>query len=155
MATFTSLQGDIFSSSAQALVNPVNCVGVMGAGLAKQFRDRYPTMFSLYRTHCRQGIVTTGQVRLYSVHHGRTVINLPTKVHWQDLSNLDHIRAGLKALAQALETDAIPSVAVPPVGCGLGGLNWRDVRPIVLSTLDLPGISVQLWEPPGFPIPRS
>lgn len=126
--------GNIFDSPARALVNPVNTVGVMGAGLAKQFRNRYPAMYRGYRDDCRQGKLAPGSIRVYQEGDGRTIICLPTKQHWRHNSRLEYVQTGLQALARWTEEQPEPvSVAVPPLGCGLGNLDWRQVRPMLLA----------------------
>ena len=128
--------GNIFESPAQALVNPVNTVGVMGAGLARQFRDRYPAMYQSYRADCRRGQLAPGRVRVYRTDDGRTVICLPTKRHWRDNSRPEYVQTGLQALSRwtAEQSDPV-SVAVPPLGCGLGNLDWRQVRPMLIQAV--------------------
>ena len=147
MATMTSITGNIFESECRALVNPVNCVGVMGAGLARQFRTQYPLMYRQYQADCRSGTVRIGHVTLYHATDGRTIINFPTKVHWRTPSLLDHIEKGLKHLREALSVNGIESIAVPALGSGLGQLDWTAVRPMITRHLDLPGLQVEIYEP--------
>ena len=134
-------QGNIFHSDCQALVNPVNCVGVMGKGLALQFKQRFPTVFSSYAEACRAGQLVPGRMHLFdtSSPQPRYIVNFPTKRHWRDTARLDDVRRGLSALAGVITANDIRSIAVPPVGCGLGGLSWHDVRQLIdhhLSPLD-------------------
>lgn len=146
--------GDILESDAEALVNPVNCCGVMGAGLALQVKRRWPTVDLAYRMACSSGRVGMG--RMYTVGgsfsigdpHRRWVICFPTKRHWQDASRLIDIDAGLPVLAAELKRIGATSVAVPALGCGLGGLAWADVRPRIEQALgELPGVRVLLYPP--------
>ena len=125
--------GDIFSSRADAIINPVNCVGVMGAGLARQFKERFPENFSLYSTACSKGCVKVGAILVVKVPLSgccKYVINFPTKLDWRNPSKLSWIVSGLRELRQILlsEEQVIKSVAIPRLGCGLGGLHWEDVR---------------------------
>lgn len=126
--------GDIFDSGAEVLVNPVNCVGVMGAGLAKQFKLRYFDAFVGYKAYCDIGL-TPGQCPFFSINDNQFMACLPTKVHWKDPSRLEWVDAGLKKLRQICEPDYwdIKSIAIPALGCGLGGLNWSDVEPLIRS----------------------
>lgn len=122
--------GSIFEVEAMALVNPVNCMGVMGAGLAKQFRKRYPENFGQYNAACGQGWVKIGRVFTVQVQETprRYVVNFPTKVHWKDPSQLNWIHRGLLALLRWIRREHIESVAIPKIGCGLGGLDWAEVK---------------------------
>lgn len=128
-------QGDIFLAPAEALVNPVNCVGVMGKGLARQFKQRFPANFHAYRKACREGLVRPGNVFIFDTGglNPRFIINFPTKRHWRDRSRLEDIQAGLRDLPREVVSRGICSVAVPPIGCGLGGLKWTEVSPLIRS----------------------
>lgn len=126
--------GDLFNDRAQALVNPVNCVGVMGAGLAKQFKDRDPAMFRYYRRQCELGLLEPGRPGLYDASQP-AVILFPTKRDWRDASQLEWIRQGLIALRDLLPLWGFTSIAVPPLGAGLGGLEWPDVRHLLIEIL--------------------
>lgn len=120
--------GNMFDEDLQAYVNTVNCVGVMGAGLALEFKKRFPENFLAYRKACKQGIVQPGRMFICEVD-GYAIINFPTKRHWRDLySNPQYIKDGLVDLRRALHDYQITSVAVPALGCGLGGLDWPTVR---------------------------
>ena len=147
MTTFTSVHGDILVSERKALVNTVNCVGAMGAGLALQFKRAYPEMYRAYRLECRSGLVETGTVRLHNTPDGKKIINFPTKRHWQHPSKMEYIERGLESLRELVVRDGINSLAVPPLGCGLGGLDWQEVRPLIVEWLDLPGLEVDIHEP--------
>ncbi len=137
---------DLFKTGADALVNTVNCKGAMGAGLAKQFAQRYPGMLPSYQAACRQGKLRPGQLHLWrnpaardnnykSNDEPRWVINFPTKDDWRDDSKLEYIESGLQALVQAVQQHGITSLAVPPLGCGLGGLDLHVVKPLMLAAL--------------------
>lgn len=142
MTTFATRRGDIFTSTADVLVNPVNCVGVMGAGLARSYARYWPAMAREYSQRCRRGEVQIGRIDLHQVHHHfqdrpLLVANLPTKRHWRNPSEADWVQQGLDALAAYLRANPqITSVAVPALGSGLGNLRWSSVRPMILATLD-------------------
>ena len=125
---------NLFDSDAQALVNPVNTKGVMGAGLAKQFKSRFPEMFDDYARAAKQGRLRVGALHTYAYENGPVIINLPTKDDWRDPSQLDYITDGLSALSEYTRANGIKSVAVPPLGMGLGGLRREDVYPLMQQT---------------------
>lgn len=139
----------IFDSTAQALVNPVNCVGVMGAGLALQFRQRFPGHFRAYGDLCSDGRLVPGSPVLTRAEGEPPIILFPTKNHWREQSHLCDIEAGLLFLETALPRWHILSVAIPALGCGLGGLNWSDVQPLIARLKErLKGqVDVEIWEP--------
>lgn len=147
---------DIFDAGKDAiLVNTVNCVGVMGKGVAKQFRERFPNMFARYKRDCQNGLVRPGEVRI-SVEGGHTIVNLPTKRHWRDPSRIEDVRAGLFSLRDALLAMPFQSgatVALPPPGCGCGGLNWLDVRKIICEALDHIPMHIMVSNPLEAPAP--
>lgn len=115
--------GNLLESQAQGLVNPVNCVGVPGAGLAKQFRDRWPVQVGEYVQFCRDGKMRPGLVHDALLPDGRRILSIATKRHWRNPSRIRDVDLGLAALAKYLNTTGLTSVAVPALGCGLGGLN--------------------------------
>lgn len=130
--------GDIFTSEAEALVNPVNCVGVMGKGLAKEFKARYPNMFAAYWIMCKKCLLKVGTLHTYhrsDIAGPRLIINFPTKYHWREASVIETIEAGLKVLAGQIIRNKIRSIAIPMLGCGEGGLSWADVRPLIVERL--------------------
>ena len=145
--------GDIFAQPADAIVNPVNCVGVMGRGLAFQFKRRHPDAFLAYRRACAERRVRPG--RMFMVDTGcerpRWIVHFPTKRHWRDRSTIGDIEAGLRDLAAAVARHGIRSIAIPPLGCGLGGLDWRAVRPLVTACLATTPATVIVLEPPPGP----
>jgi O-acetyl-ADP-ribose deacetylase (regulator of RNase III) len=141
-------KGNIFDTEADALVNPVNCVGVMGKGLALQFKARYPLNFQLYAKACKKGEMKPGALLVVREDDGKNIFNFPTKRHWRDKSRLDDIRDGLKDLANWMETaQFIRSVAIPPLGCGLGGLNWLSVKQLIEQTLSAVQKPIYVYEP--------
>lgn len=124
---FVSVAGNLLDSTAFGLVNPVNCVGVAGAGLAKQFRDRWPAQVAEYEAFCRAGKMRPGVIHDALLPRGQRILSVPTKRHWRDASTLEDVSAGLQALAQYLEETNLASAALPALGCGLGGLPKREV----------------------------
>ncbi len=147
--------GDILKADAEALVNTVNCVGIMGRGVAAQFKRAFPKNFAVYAAACKRHEVQPGRMLIVEtgqLAHPRWVINFPTKRHWRAQSRMEDIDAGLVALLAEMRSRGIKSVAVPPLGCGLGGLAWRDVRPrIERAFAGLPDVKVLLFEPGGAP----
>jgi O-acetyl-ADP-ribose deacetylase (regulator of RNase III) len=141
--------GDLLNASVEALVNTVNTIGVMGKGLARQFKQRFPANFRAYAAACNRGEIEIGrmlvtemssQVSLFVIGP-RCLINFPTKKHWRDPSQLEYVRSGLIALVGEIRERGIRSIAVPPFGCGNGGLAWADVRPLIeLSLGELPAV---------------
>ena len=148
-------KGDILDSDAEALVNAVNCVGIMGKGLALLFKKAYPQNFKFYACACEHGEVHLGSMLVYDLNRmtgPRYIINFPTKQHWKNQSRLEDIEAGLKDLVKTVRELHIQSIAIPPLGCGLGGLKWSDVRPRIESTFaTLPEVQVELFEPNSAP----
>ncbi|HUB05844.1 MAG TPA: macro domain-containing protein [Myxococcales bacterium] len=145
------LAGDILKADAEALVNTVNCVGFMGRGIAAQFKRAFPENYEAYRLACGRGEVRPGAMFVFETGRGggpRFVINFPTKRHWRGESRIEDIDSGLVALIKEVERRRIRSIAVPPLGCGLGGLTWRDVRPRIEHAFStLPEVRVLAFEP--------
>lgn len=147
----TVREGDIFKSSAQTLVNTVNCVGVMGKGIALGFRKRFPAMHDDYVLRCERGEVQLGRPYLYTQAGGPWILNFPTKDHWRSVSRLTDIEAGLEFLEANYRAWGITSLAVPPLGSGLGGLEWQVVGPTLYDHLRRLDIPVELFVPFGTP----
>ncbi len=148
-------QGDILAVGAEALVNTVNCVGVMGRGIALQFRKAYPENFKIYAAACKRMEVRPGKMLVVETGLAASpkyIVNFPTKRHWKGRSRMEDIDAGLVSLVQEIKERGIHSVAIPPLGCGLGGLDWDEVRPRILRAFEeLPEVNVVLFEPSGAP----
>ena len=138
--------GNIFDSDCYALVNPVNCVGVMGAGLAAQFRKRYPRMFWDYQKVCSLGLLKPGLIHSYR-ENNKLIINFPTKDHWKDKSLIQYIDSGLETLIGYVQRNKVDSIAIPPLGCGLGGLDWKVVKPKIENAANKINIRVVIYEP--------
>ncbi|WP_434743019.1 macro domain-containing protein [Micromonospora sp. SH-82] len=147
--------GDLLTADAEALVNAVNTVGVMGKGIALQFKDAHPANYESYRTACAAKRVRLGEMHVFdSATPGprRYVINFPTKGHWRANSQATDIQAGLTDLVRVVRERRIASVAVPALGCGNGLLEWDRVRPMIEHAFaDLPDIRVLLFPPPQHP----
>lgn len=148
--------GNLLAAPAEALVNTVNTAGVMGRGIALQFKQAYPGMFRAYEAACRAGEVTIG--KMHVVDRGglaggpRWIINFPTKRHWRGGSRIADVEAGLADLIATVQRLGIRSIAIPPLGCGNGGLDWRDVRPrIEAAFASLPDVRVLLYPPARAP----
>ncbi|WP_316190477.1 MULTISPECIES: macro domain-containing protein [unclassified Bradyrhizobium] len=148
--------GDIFSADVEALVNTVNCVGVMGRGIALQFKNAFPANFKAYEAACEREEVQPGKMFVFETRtltNPKFIINFPTKRHWRGKSRMEDIESGLRALAEEIRNRRIRSIAVPPLGSGLGGLNWGDVKPRIIAALGkLENLSVLVYEPISAPV---
>ena len=143
------LIGDIFQSKAVTLVNTVNCVGIMGKGIAETFKKKYPQMFQDYKNRCEAGQLKPGRPYYYHDLTGISIINFPTKDHWRSSSKLSYIKDGLAWFVKNYQELEITSIAFPPLGCGNGGLTWDIVGPIMYQYLhDLP-IEIEIYAPFG------
>jgi O-acetyl-ADP-ribose deacetylase (regulator of RNase III) len=140
------MHGNMFDVRADILVNPVNCVGVMGKGLALEFKRRWPEMFQAYRTACSQGRIRPGKVHVWC--RDAWIVNVPTKNDWREPSKYEYVRAGLMALREYVDTlSYAPSIAVPALGCGNGGLDWMCVKPMMADTLGSLPNTIYVFEP--------
>lgn len=138
------VSGNIFDSPAQTLVNPVNTVGVMGKGLALEFKKRYPKMFEEYKKQCHDGWLHVGDLMLWRAKD-HFVLNFPTKKHWKDPSSLIYVEAGLLSFVNKYESYGISSIAFPKLGCGNGGLDWEVVKPVMERYLQELPIDVYIY----------
>jgi len=145
------LIGDIFESKAEVLVNTVNTVGVMGKGIALGFRKRFPEMYDDYVRRCEQKSVSLGQPYLYRRLVAPHIVNFPTKDHWRSVSKLSDIIKGLAYLKDHIGEWGVRSLAVPPLGCGEGQLDWRVVGPTLFRALSHLNRPVELYAPFGTP----
>jgi O-acetyl-ADP-ribose deacetylase (regulator of RNase III) len=152
-------RGDILKANAEALVNTVNCVGVMGRGIALQFRKAFPENFKAYKSVCDKKQLHPGAMLVYDLNrfqNPRYIINFPTKRHWKGKSKLEDIKSGLESLVQEISKRNIRSIAIPPLGCGLGGLDWAQVKQIIEKAFTvLPNVHVLLYEPVGAPVAKA
>lgn len=147
--------GSIFQSECQTLVNPVNCAGIMGKGLALEFKRRFPTMFAEYVERCIHGDVQLGRPYISNVEAVTKIINFPTKNHWRSKSRLADIRSGLIYLRAHYQAWEISSLAIPALGCGLGGLSWRDCIVEIHDVMSKLEIKVEIYVPDGFSLDQT
>jgi O-acetyl-ADP-ribose deacetylase (regulator of RNase III) len=151
--------GNLLQSDVEALVNTVNTVGAMGKGIALQFKQAYPANFEAYRKAVTRGEVQPGRMFVFEtglMMNPKVIINFPTKRHWRGGSRIADIEAGLEDLARVIEARGIRSIAIPPLGCGNGGLNWDDVRPLILAMLEkVPDVRAVVYGPEGSPDPKT
>lgn len=147
----TTKVGDMFKSKAQTLVNTVNCVGVMGKGIALEFKNRFPEMHADYVERCKAGKVKLGQPYLFKGEKLPWILNFPSKDHWRSVSKLSDIAHGLEYLLAHYKDWGITSLAVPPLGCGQGQLDWNVVGPTLFQYLNRMDIPVELYAPHGTP----
>lgn len=149
------VNGNIIDADVEALVNTVNTVGVMGKGIALQFRQAFPENYQAYRKACNRGEVQIGHMFVFAtgtLTNPRYIINFPTKRHWKNKSRLEDIEAGLHDLVAVIQEKEIGSIAIPPLGCGNGGLIWDEVRPRIESALaGIADLKVLLYAPEGTP----
>jgi O-acetyl-ADP-ribose deacetylase (regulator of RNase III) len=147
--------GDLLKENSGAIVNTVNCVGVMGKGIALQFKQRWPQNFKAYAAACEREEVKPGKMFIYDLGEWskpRFIINFPTKAHWRGDSKIEYIEAGLRDLVLQVRRLGINSIALPPLGCGNGGLDWDDVRRLIFAAFkDYPQVQVNVFEPKGAP----
>ena len=143
--------GNLLEAEVAALVNTVNTVGVMGKGLALMFKERFPENYTAYVKACRAGEVQTGQMFVFPVEEKsglQWIVNFPTKQHWRLPTKIEWVRDGLVALRDTIQDKQISSIALPPLGCGNGGLQWSVVRPLVEEVLSgLRAVEILVYEP--------
>ena len=152
--------GDLLKQDdVDAIVNTVNCVGVMGKGIALQFKNKWPKNFKLYEAACKAHQVRLGKMFVFDAGayaRPNFIINFPTKDHWRGKSKIEFIQDGLVDLIAQIKRLNIQSIAIPPLGCGNGGLDWDDVRPLIFAVLaELPEVDARVFEPSGAPDPKT
>lgn len=147
--------GNLLDADAEAIINTVNTVGVMGKGIALQFRMAFPANYEAYKKACDHKEVQTGSMFVFDMGrmvNPRYIINFPTKRHWKGKSRMEDVESGLIDLIKVVKELGIHTIAIPPLGCGNGGLKWSEVRPrIVTAFKELPDVQVLLYEPAGAP----
>lgn len=152
--------GDLLrQSDVDAIVNTVNCVGVMGKGIALQFKKKWPENFKAYERACKNAEVEIGKMFVFDsggLVKPNYIINFPTKKHWRGVSKFEYITKGLADLVSVIKEHKIKTIAMPPLGCGNGGLDWDIVKPLIERAFEsLPNVEVRLFEPNGSPAPRT
>jgi O-acetyl-ADP-ribose deacetylase (regulator of RNase III) len=152
--------GDLLKQDdVDAIVNTVNCVGVMGKGIALQFKNKWPGNFDFYHAACKAGRVTPGKMLVFDAGayaQPHYIINFPTKDHWRGSSKLSFIEDGLVDLVAHIQALGIRSIAIPPLGCGNGGLDWADVKPLIMQAFaSLPELDIRLFEPGAAPSAKT
>jgi O-acetyl-ADP-ribose deacetylase (regulator of RNase III) len=151
------VSGNLLEADVEALINTVNCVGVMGKGIALQFKQAFPANFEDYAKACRSKTVQTGKIHIFATGNmvnPRFIINFPTKKHWREASRIEYIEQGLLDLKQVIAANGIRSIAVPPLGCGNGGLEWQVVKAKIEQALgDMAGVDVWVYPPNEAPAP--
>ena len=149
----TETKGNLLEAKTEALVNAVNCVGVMGKGIALQFRREFSEdYFKDYKRACQSGELAIGKVHVYELKNAETnsrfIVNFPTKNHWRGQSRIEDIESGLQSLVEAIERVRIKSIAMPALGCGLGGLDYAEVKPLIeRAFVNLPNVDIFLFVP--------
>lgn len=128
---------NLFNSTAEAYVNTVNCVGIMGKGIALEFRNRFPLYYKWYRDLCNQQLIKPGEPNIYvhSNDNPRYIISFPTKNHWRNPSKIEWIEKGLDILRELIIENNLKSISIPTLGCGNGGLDWNVVKPLIIDKL--------------------
>ncbi len=158
MSTIITQHGNLLDADAEALVNTVNCVGIMGKGIALQFKKAFPQNFKDYANQCKTGKMRPGRMFIHddsTLERNLLIINFPTKQHWRNNSKLEYISDGLDDLAKEICVRKIKSIAMPPLGCGNGNLSWNTVKPIIVQKLgNLPGVKIIIFEPKYIPDKR-
>lgn len=149
------MSGDLLRANVEALVNTVNTVGVMGKGIALQFKQAFPANFAAYEKAAKREEIIPGKMHVFETGqftNPHYIINFPTKRHWRGKARLEDIEAGLQDLIRVIRERQIRSIAIPPLGCGFGGLDWNEVRPIILAALEqVPDVEAWLYAPEGAP----
>ena len=143
-------KGNLLEADCEAIVNPVNTVGVMGKGLAKQFKIKFPDNFKAYETACNTGRLVTGKVFIFEtgqLFNPKYIVNFPTKIHWRNPSRIDYILRGMESLSSEILRRKIQSIAVPALGCGLGGLDWIRVKSVLEHHFNAMEVYALVFEP--------
>lgn len=152
------VKGDLLKADVEALVNTVNTVGVMGKGIALQFKKAFPENFKAYKKACDAKLVKLGKMFLFErrgLFNPKYIFNFPTKRHWKDSAKIEDIESGLKDLVGQIERLKIQSIVVPPLGCGQGGLNWAEVYPLIEKAFENLDVNICIYPPLGSPKPDT
>ncbi len=145
MKNITIINGNVFDSKLQTIVNTVNCEGVMGKGIALEYKKRYPSMFDSYKKACQKQLLSPGKLLLYTKETDHWILNFPTKDKWKFPSKLQYIEDGLKKFVETYKGKGITSIAFPQLGCTNGGLKWEDVEPLMIKYLSMVDIPVEIY----------
>ena len=137
----------MFQSKAQTLVNAVNCVGVMGKGIALEFKNRFPEMYKDYLGRCERKQILLGEPYLFKSIIQPQIINFPTKDHWKSLSRIEDIERGLGYLLTHYKEWGVTSLAIPALGCGNGGLEWSIIEPLICKYVERMNVAIELYAP--------
>ncbi len=156
---FKLLKGDLLEAQAEALVNTVNTKGVMGKGVALQFKRAFRNNYKAYTVACERGEVEVGKVFVFdrgTLDNPRYIFNFPTKKHWRQRSRIEYIQDGLEDLVREIRNHDIQSIALPPLGCGYGGLSWDEVRVLIKEAANrLPEVEFLVYEPQETTEPKT
>jgi O-acetyl-ADP-ribose deacetylase (regulator of RNase III) len=144
MHNIKEIKGNIFNSKCQTIVNTVNCVGVMGRGIALEYKNRYPEMYEKYKKLCEEQKISSGTLWIYKTKD-RWILNFPTKNHWRYPSKMEYIEKGLKKLKDTYHKKGIKSIAFPQLGVSSGGLDWENVRSLMKQYLSQMNIPVEIY----------
>lgn len=151
--------GNLLEANVEALVNTVNCVGVMGKGIALQFKQAFPENYREYKEAAETGEIQLGRIFMFETgkrEGPKYIVNFPTKRHWKEKSRISYIKSGLLALVEEVKIRGIRSIALPPLGCGNGGLRWEEVAPLMQAAFAaLPDVDIMLFAPEGSPVSAS
>lgn len=144
--------GDLLTEPSEAVVNTVNCVGVMGKGIAEQFKKKWPANYRAYKKVCDKKSLSPGSMFIFDLGGigggPKYIVNFPTKLHWRQPSKVEYIEEGLRELVKQIQILNIRSIALPPLGCGNGGLKWEAIKPIIQNAFEsLPDVEVTLFAP--------
>lgn len=143
--TINFIQGNIFNSSCKCLINPVNCDGTMGKGLALDFKKKYPNILKNYKLICKTGVLVPGIIDV-CFDYEKWILNFPTKIRWYNPSKIEYIELGLNAIVKLNEKLFLDSVAFPKIGSGLGGLDWIDVKKLIIKILSPLDLKIEVYE---------
>ena len=147
-----SITGDMFSANYEAIVNPINCVGTMGKGVAKLVKEKFPSIIEPYKYYCNKKLLHPGSTWVYKtgINYPKYILNTATKNHWKDPSKINNIIYCYTSIIRAIKSKNILNIAIPPLGCGNGGLNWNYIKPLAIDILEsnnLNHVNIYLYEP--------
>ena len=135
---------NIFNTECEVIVNAVNCVGIMGKGIALQVKTKYPEVFKRYKNICDKNMLKPGLLQIVKTND-KTILNFPTKMHWKNNSKIEWVEEGLMKFVESYKERGIKSIAFPPLGCGNGNLNWEEVKLLMLKYLNNLDIKIEIY----------